>query len=418
MRYHLAIPFIGLVVATHAVPDDATRVWTDLKGNTITASYLGVKDASVHLRAEDGRHFSVHREKLSDEDWLFLAMQDPSFLNIEVEVGTVTRAQRPRVSEQGYIRPGLKYDSLRFNLTRDLSIRIMLGNEHWTVPYEADFFSGICKHLEPFTSRKSHFSQGVLWETDKQYYREEKNRVLLRINISSEGEATWWRGRESEQVATILIDDRGLAELRSMPEKLKHALQQLNTHPRLQRVHALLEQHIEKDKSTFSLTNISRSHDRMEAATFYRNTRDCSHSFGDGATVTMFAYIAEAEGELRLKFKMIYTASDWLFIDKAILVSDGGHRNIIDLSAKRESKVVSGAGIVEWSDVVLDHTSILPFASASRITCRLDGQFRKDFVLSTDQLMALREMLAMFLKLRDGASPTETTANQTSERTR
>ena len=156
---------------------------------------------------------------------------------------------------------------------------------------------------------------------------------------------------------------------------------------------------VELRKRELSLTNIKKIYDPMEGFTFYKNGRECSLDLGDGETVTLFMYLAQAENILRLKFKLIYSARDWLFIDKLTLLSDSGHRAVVDLSSKRDGKVVSGEGIIEWSDVILTPDDFLKFNAANTITCRLTGQFRRDFALSTDQLMSIREILEMYINL-------------------
>jgi len=393
-----------------------------MKGNAITATFVRTSGDVVELRSDKGRPLRVHRDNLSDADWLYLATLNPEFLDIAIDVGVISRAQRPKISEHGYITPHLKFHDLAFRLDRRNNLTLELADESWRVPLTADFWE-ICDHLSPFANDEYAFASSVMWETDKQYYgsggrREEKERVLLRIRLTDDDTSSWWRGEEGKDVVTILIDERGLDDLRAMPQRTVKAQESLRNNPRLRRVHELLAKTVEADKQTFSLANIQKSTDPMEGATFYRNQRDCSLQLPNGANVTLFPYIGQTREAVNLKFKLIYTAMDWLFIKKVILLSESGHRAVIDVASRRDSKVVDGGGIAEWSDVILKPDEVAAFMNATSIKCRLEGQFRQDFDLTTDQLMTMREVLSMYDTLTGRDTGTQEAANNSVQATK
>jgi hypothetical protein len=405
MRTLFAITLLFTLAAARASSAEDQREWTAMNGHSITAAYVRTTGDVIELRSDKNAPLQVHRNMLSDRDWLYLAMKDREFLNIVLDVGTVSRAQRPKVSESGYITPSIKYDKLRFRLDRKNNLLIDLNNESWRLPLTIGFWE-ICDNLSPFASGKKIFTSNYMWETDTQFYGiggpvKENPRVLLRIRLTDSNDAKWMFGNEGKDVATILIDGRGLEDLQRMPALTAKAQDALIKHPRISRVQALLKDDIKQHQETFSLNNVKQSHDQMESATFYTNIREHSIELADHETVTLSLYIGQQRDVINLKFKIIFTAMNWLFIDKVIFLSDKGHRAVVDVENDRDSKVVDGGGILEWADVKINPNDMLKFADASSIKCRLEGQFRRDFDLSTNQLMAMREILATYLKIKE-----------------
>ena len=79
MKNSIYLILVALVVFGLASNASVARTWTDRKGRTVDADFLGFKDGKAHIkRNSDGKEFAVPFDRLSDADQEFVkAAQKP-----------------------------------------------------------------------------------------------------------------------------------------------------------------------------------------------------------------------------------------------------------------------------------------------------------------------------------------------------
>ncbi len=145
---------------------------------------------------------------------------------------------------------------------------------------------------------------------------------------------------------------------------------------------------------------LAAKEDKVEGLTFYTHPNSPRYL---NSRSTVYLYVGrKGEGQPWLRMKTIYTASNWLFVERVTAWHDGIKEPFISGVFERDNN----AKIWEWRDDIPSGYQIevlRSLANAKEAILRFEGsQYRKDITLSAGDKKALREVLMAYDVMRLG----------------
>lgn len=154
-----------------------------------------------------------------------------------------------------------------------------------------------------------------------------------------------------------------------------------------------------RDKQIESLLGAFRlKHDKIQNTTFYTHRNAPAYV---NSRSTVYLYIGKSGSSEWLRMKTIYTADNWLFVDRVIAYADGVTET---LTAGRFDRDHSSGDIWEWLDENPSDSQIRTLrmlANADDATLRYEGsQYRRDVQISSRDKRVILETLDAFERLK------------------
>lgn len=141
------------------------------------------------------------------------------------------------------------------------------------------------------------------------------------------------------------------------------------------------------------LNSLAKSFDDVEKIAWYRDKTTPKVPLGK----SVFAYIGSKGTQHWLRIKIQYAASDWLFVERALVVVDGNKRGQITGSWDRDH---SSGTVWESLDLKVSAENIAvvrAMANAKSVTIRFEGRKHySDFKVPARDLKAIQNVLAAF----------------------
>lgn len=145
------------------------------------------------------------------------------------------------------------------------------------------------------------------------------------------------------------------------------------------------------------LVRFAKEYDKVSKTAFYTNTN--APRFLNSRS-TVYLYIGMSGESEWLRMKTIYTAGDWLFVDRVIAYFDGESIQLTAGDFNRDNNT----DIWEWRDEVPTTTQIealKKLASAKDAVLRYEGQqYRRDVTLGVRDKTSIIETLMAYEQLR------------------
>jgi hypothetical protein len=151
-----------------------------------------------------------------------------------------------------------------------------------------------------------------------------------------------------------------------------------------------------------AMKNIRENHDEFKGVTWLHHKLNSKYN----AANEIALYFGEMDGKpLSLLGRIKYTADDWLFVEKVVILADGAKLEIVG-DFERDN----GSGSIwEWYDWQLTSNEITFFkkiANSKVVKIRYNGrQYYNDRVMTSNEKKAIKEMIKAF-EGRGGVMPT------------
>lgn len=156
-----------------------------------------------------------------------------------------------------------------------------------------------------------------------------------------------------------------------------------------------LAKEVLKKEGLEELKSFRVNNDEFENSSFYRDRRTPSYANEN----FIYPYIGEQNGQYWLRLKFQYAASEWLFIQKAIILADGQKFEIYGTWEKDHD-----SDIWEWLDLPVTESEYLmldDIANAKDVKIRYEGsQYRKDRTITSKEKDIIKKTLDIYDKLK------------------
>lgn len=158
----------------------------------------------------------------------------------------------------------------------------------------------------------------------------------------------------------------------------------------------------EKQKMEAALNKyVTKSFDSFQKITWYETTRNTSKQIESYRTFTVELYfgINETGSKLfRLRTKYLDEQSDyhdtqWIFYEAVQLLGDDGTQLTIKTDYPEKQSDNGSYGLKEWSDNLVDESTVLKLANCKSINVRFQGKYSYDFRMTPNQLNAFKEIV-------------------------
>lgn len=423
------------------------RQWV-ANGKAADGEFVSYKDETVFIRLTTGKIVPIKRDLLSDEDWIYVAKQDPSILRFFLEVGTIQVAENkangiPRMvkvmaSNDGFVRFCGEKNNYDVPYAPELFENFIWGPKERSVEvkiHDTNITTEICrkKRASGYSygsnddSKKFSLTLNTDWENTHQIpyddsddvwslstqYPDEASRTKFPCLYFSESEVfklesmkvkeTIEKAKNNPRLKRLLDQMETLVkteEAQKALERRQHEQKREEEKKRRERETMERIQKEEAARNTFSFSNIEKHFDKFENSSAFRTKRN-TRITREGARLGFWLWVHNQEESKQrpvLLASFSYSAEDWLFVDKITLLS-GQRRVVLSYSSADTSRDVQKSnGILEIGSIVVDPEQLRPFSSVETIECRFSGEKGViDFEFSTDQIMALKEMLQFYL---------------------
>jgi hypothetical protein len=149
-----------------------------------------------------------------------------------------------------------------------------------------------------------------------------------------------------------------------------------------------------KEEAKRKLGNFRSKTDEFEGTTFYTDKRAPFYTNVN----FVYPYIGEKNGNYWLRFRMQYTSSKWLFINKAIFLVDGAK---FELTGRWERD--NDTRIWEWSDIQAGSRELLllnAIANSKSAKVRYIGsQYRDDRTITSKEKSVIKRTIDVYTAL-------------------
>jgi hypothetical protein len=156
-----------------------------------------------------------------------------------------------------------------------------------------------------------------------------------------------------------------------------------------------------KSAALLELGKLIKRYDEVEKTSFYFDPAVPMKGVGNYFGL----YIVQGkEGPPRLRWKFMYTASDWLFIESMTISVDGEKLATIPIGPADIERDNGGEEIWEWCDESVSDEMLPAFAKIARgkkVIVRYQGrQYFKDRTLSEKEKSAMLKMIQVYSQLK------------------
>lgn len=193
-------------------------------------------------------------------------------------------------------------------------------------------------------------------------------------------------------IAIIFGEDQTNSELKSetTPVDSAELVEQKRLKDSLDRI-----AEVRKEEAIESLKSFHKKSDEFKEASFYRDKRTPNYTNFN----FIYPYIVEKGGKYWLRLKMQYTADDWLFIRKAILLADG-EKFYITGNWERDNDT----SIWEWLDISAKDSEIAilkKIANAKSSKVRYEGtKYHDDRTITSKEKDIIKKTLEIYEGLK------------------
>lgn len=155
------------------------------------------------------------------------------------------------------------------------------------------------------------------------------------------------------------------------------------------------------------LQNVTVKHDDIQEVAWYETQRDTRIRMGY-ATFKVELYIGKHDSGIltfRMRTRFFEEMSDahdptWIFYESVRLLGDNGARLDITTEYPNKQQDNDRTGLEEWSDNNVPAEAVLKFKTAQSVKVMFNGRYSHTFDMSSQQLSALREMIAVYEYLK------------------
>ena len=147
------------------------------------------------------------------------------------------------------------------------------------------------------------------------------------------------------------------------------------------------------------LSDYKRQEDKFNDTVYYTHVNSPQYL---NSRSTVYAYMGISRSGPFLRMKVVYTADDWLFVDRVQVYANGESKLLVDGDFKRDN---NGGTIWEWVDVSPSSAQLrmlVEMSSAPDATIRYTGNtYRKDIEFSHYERANLKTVLTDFKRLKE-----------------
>lgn len=141
-----------------------------------------------------------------------------------------------------------------------------------------------------------------------------------------------------------------------------------------------------------SLNRLKKNHDDVSGNTWYENPYFVHYTNSNLTSI----YMGEKESSVWLILKMSYYGDDWIFFERAYLSYDGNTLEI-PFDSYKNKKTENNTKVWEWIDVSVDSSTLAflrKMVGGKSPKMRLSGKYEKTRNLSTNEIKAIKDVLA------------------------
>lgn len=156
-----------------------------------------------------------------------------------------------------------------------------------------------------------------------------------------------------------------------------------------------LEKHIVYSKSLSDLSkedlkNFKTNEDKFREIAFIHHKREQD----------FYPYLSIKKGVLNMRLKAYYKGTSWVFFDNVIILSGGKRYNF---SFPNTSRDVGSGSVYEEGDIWVSPeilNELREISQNNEVEIRYNGKYNYDKVLSKKEVIALREVIELYDKLK------------------
>lgn len=249
------------------------------------------------------------------------------------------------------------------------------------------------------------YKQAIIKFNEKNY--KEANQLFLQlIEEYPSSELRTPSNRKIKEISKISFENRGglLLDIKEQPLKEQLNIIEVNLNELYLNYHdsiAIAKRYSELLAEYEKEKYIIAEKDEMQSCYFYQTTRQTTQTPYYGYILKFEIYIVkEYSGKKYLRLRTRYESSDWMFYEKVIIRGSNGSQITINTEyPQKKSDTKYGGDVVEWSDNKLSNSqrlTLFKIAKSEEIKVRYTGKYQHEMTLNSEQIKALKEIIAKY----------------------